>query len=68
MTPALRKSLVAVFVAILAAIGVWLGGGEDSAPLSNDDDSAVHDDDDSAGDDDDSAGGDDDDSGQTTEP
>jgi hypothetical protein len=62
MTPALRRSLIAVFTAILAAIGVWLGGGDDPAPVV-DADPPAHDDDDSAGDDDDSAG-DDDDSGQ----
>ena len=60
MTPTLKKSLIAVFTAILAAIGIWLsGGGDDPAPVV-DDDPPAHDDDDSAGDDDDSAGDDDD--------
>jgi len=63
MTPALRKSLIAVFTAILAAIGIWLSGGDDAAPVVDADSSPAHDDDDSAVDDDDSAG-DDDDSGQ----
>jgi|1_EtaG_2_1085319.scaffolds.fasta_scaffold00116_20 hypothetical protein len=63
MTPALRRSLIAVFTAILAAIGVWLSGGDDPAPVvdadppaHDDDDSAVLDDDDSSADDDDSGG------------
>jgi len=59
MTPALRKSLIAVFTAILAAIAIWLGGSDDPAPVVEADPPA-HDDDDSAGDDDDSAGDDDD--------
>ena len=59
MTPTLKKSLIAVFTAILAAIGIWLSGGDDPAPVV-DADPPAHDDDDSAGDDDDSAGDDDD--------
>jgi len=59
MTPALRKSLIAAFTAILAAIAIWLGGGDDTVPVVEADPPA-HDDDDSAGDDDDSAGDDDD--------
>jgi hypothetical protein len=59
MTPTLKKSLIAVFTAILAAIGIWLSGGDDPAPVV-DDGPPAHDDDDSAGDDDDSAGDDDD--------
>ena len=59
MTPKLKRSLIAVFTAILAAIGVWLSGGDDAAP-EVDADPPAHDDDDSAGDDDDSAGDDDD--------
>jgi hypothetical protein len=59
MTPKLKRSLIAVFTAILAAIGIWLSGGDDPAPVV-DADPPAHDDDDSAGDDDDSAGDDDD--------